>query len=132
MQPATLTPIQQCNTKKKCGIFSKVTMKTPEERQCFLMSSCQWGRSGGHSCTWICFNIYLSIIYFIWYRTTYKMRQTRVPPNITRSTKLRGTQPSLQLAFRSMDFHVPENLIFSALYSCIRFYCLRVRLSWVI
>ena len=59
-------------------------MKTPEERQCFLMSPYQWDRSGGYSCTWICFNIYLSIIYFIWYM----MRWTCVPPNITWSTKI--------------------------------------------
>ena len=40
------------------------------------------------------------------------MRQTHVPPNDTRSTKLQGTQCSPELAFRSADFHVPENLIF--------------------
>ena len=42
------------------------------------------------------------------------MRQTSVPPNVTRSTKLSGTQHALELAFRSRDFHVPENLIFPA------------------
>ena len=40
------------------------------------------------------------------------MRQTRVPSNVTRSTKLQG----VQLTFRSTDFHLPENLIFPALY----------------
>ena len=43
------------------------------------------------------------------------MRQTSVPPNDTRSTKLRGTQGSPELAFRSTNFCVPENLIFLAL-----------------
>ena len=38
------------------------------------------------------FQHYLSIIYFIWYTARYMMRQTCVPPNITRCTKLRGTQ----------------------------------------
>ena len=41
-------------------------METPEKHQCFLMSSCQQGRSDRYSCSWICLNIYLSIIYFIW------------------------------------------------------------------
>ena len=35
------------------------------------------------------------------------MRQKCVPPNITRSTKLRGERSS-ELAFRSMDFCVTE------------------------
>ena len=52
-----------------------------------LMSPCQWGCSGGYSCTWICFNIYLSIINFIWYMARYMMRQTCVHPNTKRSTK---------------------------------------------
>ena len=45
------------------------------------------------------------------------MRQTRVPPKATRSTKLRGAQRSPKLAFGSMHFRVPENLIFLALRS---------------
>ena len=45
----------------------------------------------------------------------YTMRQTCVPPNIRRSTKLQGTQYSPELDFRSMDFCVLENLTFSAL-----------------
>ena len=52
--------IQQWNTKKRCWILSKLTMKTPEECQCFLMSPCQWGPSGRYRCVWICFNIKLS------------------------------------------------------------------------
>ena len=40
------------------------------------------------------------------------MKRTRVPSNVTRSTKLRGVQRSPELAFRSIDFRVPENLIF--------------------
>ena len=43
------------------------------------------------------------------------MRQTPAPPNITRSTLLEGVQCSPELVFGSMDFCVPENLIFSAL-----------------
>ena len=43
------------------------------------------------------------------------MRQTHVPPNITKSTKLRCAKSSPELAFKRMDFRVPENLIFPAL-----------------
>ena len=56
-----------------------------------------------------------SIIYFIWCTARYMMRQTPAPPNITRSTLLEGAQHSPELVFRSMDFCVPENQIFSAL-----------------
>ena len=90
-------------------------MKKPEEQQCFLMSPCQLGHSGGYSCTWISFNIYLSIINFIWYPVRYIIRRTSTPPNVTRSTKLWGTQCFPDFAFRSTDLRVPENLIFPAL-----------------
>ena len=96
--------------KKKKNL--KLTMKTQEERQCFLIFPCKWGCSGGYSCTWICFNTYISIIYFIWCTARYTMKRTRVPSNVTRSTKLRGTQRSPELTFRSMDFPLPEDLIF--------------------
>ena len=43
------------------------------------------------------------------------MRRTRVPPNVTRSTKLRGAQRSPELTFRSTDIRVPENLMFPTL-----------------
>ena len=43
------------------------------------------------------------------------MRQTRVPPNAIKSTKLRGAQRSPELAFRRKDFCVPENRIFPVL-----------------
>ena len=99
-----------------CGIFSKLTMKTPKESQSFLMSPCQWGCSGGYSCTWICFNIYLSIIYFIWYMVRYTMKRAHVISNVTRNTKLQGGQRSPELAFRSTDFRVLKNLIFPALF----------------
>ena len=115
MQQETIPHIQQWKTKKSCGIFSKLTMKTPEERQCFFISPCQWGCFGGCSCTWISFNIYLSIIYFISYMARYTTRQTRVPPNVTRSTELREAQRYPELAFRGKDFHVPAKLIFPAL-----------------
>ena len=51
------------------------------------------------------------------------MRRTCVLSNITSSTKLRGAQHSLELAFRSTDFRVPENLIFPALFHivCVSF-----------
>ena len=99
MQRATLPQIQQWNTKKRYGIFSKLTVKTPDERRCFLMSPCHEvvlvGTVVGEArCT---------------------MRRTRVPPNVTRSTKLREGQRSRELAFKSTDFLVPENLIFLAL-----------------
>ena len=89
-------------------------MKTPEERQCFLMSPCHSGR---YSCTEICFNIYLSIINFIWYMAKNTRRRTRVPPSVTRSAKLRGAQRSPELSFRSTNFCVPENLLFPAVCS---------------
>ena len=87
-------------------------MKTRDKL--FLMSPCQWDHSGGHSCTWICFNNYLSIIYFIWFVARYATSQTHVSHNVTRSAKLQGTQRSPELAFRSTDFLVPENLILPA------------------
>ena len=43
------------------------------------------------------------------------MRLTLVPSNVTRSIKLRGAQYSPELAFRRMEFCVPENLTFPAL-----------------
>ena len=98
------------------------------ERQCFLKSLCHWGRSGGKSCTWICFNIYLFIIYFIccmvWYtmrwtrvpsKVTRSTTLTRVPPNVTRSTTLRETQHSPELVFRSADFRGTRKPNFPAL-----------------
>ena len=75
-------------------------MKTPEERQYFFISPCQWGCSGGYSCKWICFNSYLSVICFIWYTARYTMRWTRVL----------GVQHSAELAFSSTDFRLPKNL----------------------
>ena len=45
----------------------------------------------------------------------YTMRQTCVPTNTRRSTKLHGTQRSPELAFRSIDFCIPENQIFPVL-----------------
>ena len=78
------------------------------------MSPRQWELSGAYSRTWVCFYIYLSTIYFIWHMARYKMRLTCVPPNVTRSTKLRGAQCSPELAFKNKDFCIPENLIFPA------------------
>ena len=40
------------------------------------------------SCMWICFNIYLFIIYLIFCTVSYTMRWTRVPIDGARSTKL--------------------------------------------
>ena len=45
------------------------------------------------------------------------MRLTHVPPNVTRSIILWGPQRSPELAFRSTDFCVAENLIFPARFS---------------
>ena len=91
-------------------------MKTLEERQCFLISSCQWGYSSEYSYTWNSFNIYLSIIYFVWYMVRYIMRQTCLPPNVTKSTKLGRTQCYPELAFRSKHICIPENLNFQPCY----------------
>ena len=43
------------------------------------------------------------------------VRQTFVPHNATRSTKLRGAQHAPELGLRSTEFHAPEKLIFLAL-----------------
>ena len=43
-QPVTLFQIQEWNTKKTCGICSKLTIETSESHRCFLRFSCQWGR----------------------------------------------------------------------------------------
>ena len=51
------------------------------------------------------------------------MRQTRVPPKVTRSTKLQGTQHSPELAFRSTYFCAPEKLIFPVLYGMLTMQC---------
>ena len=51
----------------------------------------------------------------MWYTARYTRRRACVTPNFTRSTKLRGAQHSPELAFRSTNLFVPENLIFPAL-----------------
>ena len=43
------------------------------------------------------------------------MRQARVPRNVTRNTKLRGAQCSPEVAFKSTNFRVQENLILPVL-----------------
>ena len=73
----------QENTTKRQGILLKLTIKTPEEHQCFLTSPCQWGPSVGYGCTRICLNIYLSVIYFIWHMARYLMRRKCIPTNVT-------------------------------------------------
>ena len=45
------------------------------------------------------------------------MMQTCLAPNIRSTSKVQGAKCSLELAFRSIGFHVPENLISPALYS---------------
>ena len=59
--------------------------------------------------------LHLSITYFIWCTARYTLRWTHVPWEVTRCTKLWGTQLSPELALRSTDFCTPENLIFPAL-----------------
>ena len=61
------------------------------------------------------FDIFLSIIYLIWSTVRYTYTQWGKLCNVTRSTKLRGTQHSPELALSSTDFCSPENLIFPAL-----------------
>ena len=68
-----------------------------------------------YSCTWIYLNIFLYIVYFIWCIVRYKVRQTLVPRNVTRSTKLRGAQHAPGLALKNKEFRSPRNLIFPAL-----------------
>lgn len=43
------------------------------------------------------------------------MRRPRVSSNVTRSIEIRDVQRSPEVAFRSTDFRVLENLIFPAL-----------------
>ena len=84
--------------------MSKLTIKSPGESQCFITFPCKWGRSGGYSCIWICFNIYLLIIYFIWQTARYTIWRGHVLLFVPRSTQLRGAQRFPELAFRSTDF----------------------------
>ena len=97
--------------------ISKVTNEDTRGTSMFLIVSMSM-----RSFWWIqlylnLFQYLSSIIYFIWYVASYMIRQTCVPPNVTRSTKLWGVQRSPELAFRSTGFRVPENLIFPALYA---------------
>ena len=73
-----------------------------------------------YSSTWIYSNIFLSVVHFIWCTARYMVRQTLVPCNVTRSTKLRGALHSPELVLRSMEFQSPENLIFPALYKILK------------
>ena len=98
--------IQQWNTKKRCWILSKLTMKTPEECQCFLMSPCQWGPSGRYRCVWICFNIKQSTQ---WGEQVYLL--------LSYCYTEHNGQCFSELAFRSTDFHITENPIFPVLFS---------------
>ena len=85
-------------------------------------SSCNytiWERKKtGYSCTWIYFSIYLCITYFIWFITSYRMRQTCVPCKVRRSPKLHRVRHSPRLFTRSTDFCVPETLIFPSQSTC--------------
>ena len=45
----------------------------------------------------------------------YTVRQTLVPRNVTRSTKLLGAQRAPGLALKSTEFRSPKRLIFLAL-----------------
>ena len=49
-----------------------------------------------------------------------------VPPDVTRSTDIWGTQRSPELVFRGMDFGVPENLTFLVLIMM----CLKEKVWW--
>ena len=49
------------------------------------------------------------------FHNLFHLVQGEVPSNDTRSKKLRETQCSPKLAFRSTDFCVPENLVFPEL-----------------
>ena len=93
----------------------KVNSEDTRGTSMFLNVSMSMRSFWWNSCIWICFSIYTSIIYFIWYTARYMMRWTRAPRNVTGSTKLWRAQCSPELAFRSTDFRVPENLIFPAL-----------------
>ena len=72
-----------------------------------------------YSCTWIYLNIFPSIVCFIWCTVRYTVRQTLVPRNVTRSTKLRGAERAPELVLRSTEFRSPENLFFRVLSLCI-------------
>ena len=85
-------------------------MKIIEEHQCFLMSPFSMGLLW-----WMQLSLNLfQHFHFYWYMVRHTKRQTHVPPNVKRSTKLWGVQCSSESAFRSTDFYVPEKLIFPA------------------
>ena len=62
-------------------------------------------------CTYIYFNIYLCITDFLWFITSYTMREPCVLLKVRMSTKLRGLRRSPELFAMSTDFCVPETLI---------------------
>ena len=58
------------------------------QEQVMTSSSCNfiWERKKTeYSCTWIYFNIWFCITYFIWFMTSYTMRWTCVPRKVRRS-----------------------------------------------
>ena len=65
----------------------------------------------GYSWTWIYFNIYHCITYFIWFMTGSKMRWGYVPRKVRRSPKLRGVRHSPEVFARNTEFRVAEILI---------------------
>ena len=62
----------------------------------------------GNSCNLIYSNIYLCVIYFIWFTASYTMRSTCVPRKVRRLTKFCVYDVLLNFFARSTDFCVPE------------------------
>ena len=114
---ALLVPVLTCFVIFTCLYFDLCsTMKRPKERQCFLMSPCQWGRSCGYSCTWICIcKTYLSIIFFTWYATRYTMRWTRELRNVNTSTNYEARNVLLNLLLGARAFVTTKNIILPVL-----------------
>ena len=111
----------QCNVNTDLLVFIKLkflrilNFSQSFQEQVMTCSSCNytiWERKKtGYSCTWIYFNIYFCITYFIWFMTSYTMRRIFGPSKVRRSPKLRGLRRSPELFARDNDFRVTVELL---------------------
>ena len=110
----------QCNLNANLLVFLKLkflrnlnSLQSFEE-QVMTCSSCNYTvrerKKTGYSWTWIYFNIYLCMVYFIWFMTSYTMRRTCVPCKIRRSPKLRGVRRSPEFFARAFVYQKPKSL----------------------
>ena len=111
----------QCNLSTDLLVFIKLkflrilNFSQSFQEQVMTCSSCNYAiwerKKTGYSCTWIYFNIYFCITYFIWFMTSYTMRRIFGPSKVRRSPKLRGLRRSPELFARDNDFRVTVELL---------------------